>query len=224
MRAFPHVITVTLLACLIGNLTGAETLSYRTTPGEIISKEMFDGTTLPSAWKASKGTWTLVDGSLNGQEKAEDMHAGVFVSKLALPASLIITADVRFEGASNSSMVFNGPDGHICRVSMNPKGFSVSGEKVKSDEADKSVSFGKVEQAFTNGQWYHFTIEITNDEILVFTDAKHVVYGKHAKVARAKNAFALTVGKSSIRYDNISIRAADPNTDWAQRKAELGIQ
>ena len=218
-----YALPLFFLACASGAYAADTPTTYRTTPGKILLEQPFELPALPSDWKAAKGNWTIVDGAINGDEKPEDMHGGVISAKLALPATLVVTAKLRFEGSPATSMVFNGA-GHICRVSVNPKGFSVTGDQDKKDANDKSVSIGKVEQAFTAGQWYQFTIEITGDEILVYTDDKHVVYGKHAKIAREKNSFALTVAKTSIRYDNIIIRAAEPNSDWEKHKATLGIK
>jgi len=206
-----------------GTYAAEKQTTYRTTPGKILLEQQFDQPALPSDWKVAKGNWTIVDGAINGDEKPEDMHGGVLSAKLELPATLVVTASLRFEGSPATSMVFNGA-GHICRISVNPKGFSVTGDADKNDANDKSVSIGKVEQAFTAGQWYQFTIEITGEEILVYTDDKHVVYGKHAKIARKKTAFALTVAKTSIRFGHIVIRAAEPNSDWEKNKTTLGIK
>ncbi len=213
---------VCLFICSL-QISAAETPTYRTTAGAELIHDQFDSDTLPSHWRIAKGAWSIVDGAVEGKEKESDMHGGVLTTKQNFTATIIACADIRFEGARLSSLVFNGPEGHICRVSITEKGFSVSGEKNKNIADDKSVSIGKVEQSFTKGQWYHFTIEITGDEILVYTDDKHVVYGKDAKIGREKNAFAITVAKESIRWDNVCLRTAEPLADWSANKAKLGI-
>jgi Domain of Unknown Function (DUF1080) len=214
-----------LLVALVGSTMAADqkNSAYRVTPGAALLEESFAQPALPGAWSVTKGTWQVIDGALDGREKPADKHAGVFAAKLTLPESFILTADLRFEGAAMTSMVFNGAAGHICRVSVNPKGFTVTGEKDKKNDADKGAVLGKVAQDFAPGQWYHFTIEVSGSEMLVYTDAKHVVYGKDERVARAKSTLALTVSKSSVRYDNLALHAAKPDAAWDKHKASLGL-
>lgn len=211
-----------IVGCATAGAAEPAPAPYRVSPGAVLLEDHFDQPALGKTWTVAKGAWTVIDGAIDGREKPEDNHPGVCSAKVALPETLVVTARLRFEGAAVSTMVFNGA-GHICRVTVTPKGFTVLGEKDKKNEADKNVTLGKVDQAFARGQWYDFTIEITGDEMLVYTDAKHVAYGKDPKVGRAKTSFGLTVGKASVRYDNVVIRAAKPNPDWAKRKAELGL-
>ena len=55
--------------------------SYRTVIGKTLVEEHFDAATLPTAWPAPKGTWTVVDGALECRENPEDEHNSVFLSK-----------------------------------------------------------------------------------------------------------------------------------------------
>ena len=203
--------------------SAAETpVSYRTVIGKTLVEEHFAATTLPTAWTAPKGTWTVVDGALEGREKPEDEHNAVFLSKQTLPATLVPKTDVRFDGAT--ALLFNGPAGHVCRVTMTPNGFTLTGDKDKKDDADKAAVLAKVEQKFTAGEWYHLTIEITGDEMLAWTDATHVGYGRNAKIARDKSAVGISLAKQSGRIDNLIISAAEPDAAWAEHKTALGIR
>ena len=220
MRTFlPSVLSLALASTLFAESSA----TFLTTPGAVLAEEHFDQPKISEPWSVTKGTWQILDGALEGREKAEDKHPGVCSLKVVLPASFVVNASLRFEGASMTTMVFNGA-GHICRVTVTPAGFSVAAEKEKDSPTDKTVNLGKVAQEFIPGQWYNFTIEITGDEMLVYTDLKHVAYGRDAKVARAKSAFNVTVYGSSVRYDNIVIRAAERNSDWPTRKSKLGLK
>lgn len=198
--------------------------SYRTVIGKSLVEERFDAATLPSAWTTPKGTWTVVDGALEGREKPEDEHNAVFLSKQTLPTTLVLKADVRFDGATAIALLFNGPAGHVCRVTMTPNGFTLTGDKDKKDTADKAAVLAKVEQQFNKGEWYHLTIEITGDEMLAWTDATHVGYGRNAKIAREKSAVGISLAKQSGRIDNLIISAAEPDAAWAEHKTALGIR
>lgn len=197
--------------------------TYRTTLGAVVVEEHFDSATLPSAWSAAKGTWTVVDGALEGREKTEDMHNAVFVSKQAIPAAFVLKADLRFDGAASMALLFNGPAGHVCRATFTPKGFTVTGDKDKKDDADKAAVLGKVEQDFAPGQWFTVTIEVTGDEMLVWTDPAHAVYGRHAKIARDKNTVGISLAKVSGRIDNIRLMQATADPAWEQHRAQLTL-
>jgi Domain of Unknown Function (DUF1080) len=197
--------------------------TFRTVPGKALVDESFAVPSLPTAWSAAKGTWTVVDGALEGREKPEDEHNAVFVSKQTIPATFVLKADLRFDGATAMALLFNGPGGHVCRATFTPKGFTVTGDKDKKDEADKAAVLGKVEQTFAPGQWFTVTIEVTGDEMLVWTDPAHAVYGRHAKIARAKNAVGISLAKVSGRIDNIRLLEATDDQAWEQKKAQLTL-
>lgn len=198
--------------------------SYRNVIGKTLVEERFETDVLPKAWTAAKGTWAVVDGALDGREKPEDAHNAVFTSKQSLPTTLVMKADLRFDGASAIALLFNGPAGHVCRVTFTPNGFTLIGDKDKKDEADKPAILAKVDQQFTKGEWYHVTIEITGDEMLAWTDATHVGYGRNAKIARDKTAVGISLAKQSGRIDNIVISAAEPDASWAEHRTQLGLR
>jgi hypothetical protein len=198
--------------------------SYRNVIGKTIVEEHFDTDALPKAWTAAKGTWAVVEGALEGSEKPEDQHNAVYSSKQTLPATLVMKADLRFDGASAMALLFNGSAGHVCRVTFTPTGFTLTGDKDKKDETDKAAVLAKVDQQFTKGEWYHVTIEITGDEMLAWTDATHVGYGRNAKIARDKTTVGISLAKQSGRIDNIVISAAEPDANWAEHRTQLGLR
>lgn len=213
-----------LIPCAVLTASAAETpASYRTVVGKTLLEERF-ATDLPKSWTAAKGAWAIVDGALEGRELPKDEHNAVFTSKLALPATMVLKADVRFDGSTAIALLFNGPAGHVCRVTITPTGFTLTGDKDKKDEADKAAILAKVEQKFSPGEWYHFTIEITGDEMLAWTDPTHVGYGRNAKIAREKTTFGISLAKEIGRIDSIVISAAEPDAAWAEHRTQLGIR
>lgn len=214
------------LLCLLPLLSVAAAdppASYRNVIGKILVEERFEAAALPAAWTAPKGAWAVVDGALEGRERPEDQHAAVFLTKAELPATLVLKADVRFDGAATMALLFNGPQGHVCRVTLTPRGFTLSGDRDKKDEADKPAILAKVEQEFVQGTWYHVTIEIAGDEMLAWTDPTHVGYGRNAKIARTKSAMGIALSKVAGRIDNIQVWAAEADGAWEGRRAQLGI-
>jgi hypothetical protein len=218
------MLLLTVLSIMATAAAAEDPVSYRNVIGKTLVEERFDTSTLPAAWTTPKGAWTVVEGALEGREKAEDDHNAVFLSKLALPSTLVMKADIRFDGAAAIALLFNGPTGHVCRVTFTPSGFTLIGDKDKKDEADKAAVLAKVEQPLTAGEWYHVTIEITGEEMLAWTDAKHVGYGRNAKIAREKSAVGISLSKVSGRIDNLVISSAEPDPMWTERKLSLGIR
>jgi len=107
--------------------------TYRNVIGKTLVEERFETDALPKAWTAAKGTWAVLEGALDGREKPEDAHNAVFSSKQTLPATLVMKADLRFDGASAIALLFNGSAGHVCRVTFTPNGFPLTRHQYKED-------------------------------------------------------------------------------------------
>src|SRR5215217_8190663 len=76
-----------------------------------------------SDWKVAKGKWEIADGALKGAELPADMHGGVVRHTMPL-GDAIIQYDVKLDGGKSTTLSVNGAKGHICRVLVNPTGFS----------------------------------------------------------------------------------------------------
>lgn len=190
------------------------------TKGKLVFEDSFSSDKLDSRWSAAKGDWRIINGALQGSELAADDHAASIRTDVRLPGTLIMQFDFKFDGGSTIHCSFNGK-GHICRATITPKGFTLKGEKVKKDPADKAVTVGQVQQNFVKGKWYTMQIEIDEEEFVARVDDGPVAFGSHAKIAREKTNFGFPMAGVSSKIDNVKIWNATQNPNWASTKRKL---
>jgi len=216
-----RILTTVLLATLIGGVAWADDgQPLVCTKGKLVFEESFSSDTLDARWSAAKGDWKIVDGVLQGSELKADDHAASIRTDVELPETLVMQFDFKFDGGKVIHCSFNG-QGHICRATITPTGFTLKGEKVKKDPQDKAVTVGQVEQEFVKGKWHTMRIEIAGEEFVARVDDGPVAFGSDAKIAREKTNFGFPMAGVSSQIDNIKIWSATLNPDWATTKSEL---
>ncbi len=189
--------------------------------GDLLFEEKFDKGI--ERWATPKGEWKVSEGVLTGAELEKDHHGAVVRTNLELPDTFVLSFDFKFDGAKTLHCSFNGK-GHICRVTLTPKGFSMKGEVDKKDANDKAANIAQVKQDYEVGKWYSMIVEVRGEHFLARTDEKHAGYGAHAKVARAKNNFGFPIGGVSGSVRNVRVWKAQANPDWdSARKALPGL-
>lgn len=190
------------------------------TKGKLVFEESFSSSEIDARWSAAKGDWKIVDGALQGTELKEDQHAASIRTDVELPGAMIMQFNFKFDGGSVIHCSFNGK-GHICRATITPDGYTLKGEKVKKDPADKSVTVGQVQQKFAKGRWYTMQVEMAGEEFVARVDDGPVAFGSHAKIAREKTNFGFPMAGVSSQIDNIKIWSATLNPKWAATKSKL---
>ncbi len=189
-------------------------------PGQLIFEESFSSPSLNSQWTAPKGDWSVVEQSLRGSELPEDNHSAVIRTDVEFPKNFIIRFKFRFNGGKAIHCSFNGK-GHICRATLTPDGYTLKGEKVKSDPQDRSVTVGQVEQKFVSGKWYTMQIEIAGKEFVAQIDDGPIAFGNDKKIDRPKTNFGFPMLGVYSEIDDIKIWSADLNPNWAAKKKTL---
>lgn len=189
-------------------------------PGQLIFEESFSSPSLNSQWTAPKGDWSVVEQSLRGSDLPADNHSAVIRTDVEFPKNFIIQFKFRFNGGKAIHCSFNGK-GHICRATLTPDGYTLKGEKVKSDPQDRSVTVGQVEQKFVSGKWYTMQIEIAGNEFVAQIDDGPIAFGNDKKIDRPKTNFGFPMSGVYSEIDDIKIWNADLNPNWAAKKKTL---
>ncbi|MDB2526010.1 hypothetical protein N9X53_04935 [Mariniblastus sp.] len=189
-------------------------------PGKVIFEDSFSTPSLDSRWTIPKGDWTVSEQALRGSELAADKHSAVIRTDVEFPKNFIIRFKFRFNGGKAIHCSFNGK-GHICRATLTPDGYTLKGEKVKSDSTDRSVTVGQVQQKFTPGKWHTMQIEVAGNEFAAQVDDGPIAFGTDKKIGRAKTNFGFPMLGTYSEIDDIEIWNADLNPNWAARKKTL---
>ncbi len=193
------------------------------TTGALIFSDDF-GKEIASDWRANIGEWAITDGALMGKELAKDEHAAVF--KRALPMKdAVIEFEVKLDGAKNISFGIDDDADHICRLSLDPEGFSVRRDDHDHEGPDKAVPFPRVALEAKPGEWQTVRIEILGETMLGQVQDS-VSFGSDPLLASAKTKAGFVVSGETASFRNLRVWEALPNEDWekTQRKLERDLE
>jgi hypothetical protein len=192
-----------------------------TTAGAALATDSF-AAALPKPWNAGKGTWTVEGGVVTGLELAADKHQAVVRRPLAFKDA-IISFSFRLDGARQISLSINDAKGHLCRLIVDPRGFTLRKDDNDKDKgADKPITFSRVAMTLAPNEWHHAVVELQGSEVVAQVDgATKIAIGENPMLDRAKTNFGFTVAGGPAQFRDISIVAAKPREDWGATKAKL---
>lgn len=171
-------------------------------------------------WKVAKGKWEITDGALHGEEVAADKHAGVTRHAAAFKDA-VIQYDFKLDGAKGTTLSINDAKEHLCRVVINPAGFTVQKDDRDHDGPDKAVVFQRVATPIKAGEWHTLVIEILGKEMVATLDGQKTGFGENDRIADPKANLGFTVTGQSVSFRNLRIWEAQPNPEWNGTKSKL---
>ncbi len=171
-------------------------------------------------WKAAKGKWEVMDGILSGAEKPEDKHGAVMRHALAFE-NAVIQYEVKLDGAKMTTLSISDAKEHVCRVLLNPTGFTVQKDDHDHDGPDKAVIFGRQNIPLKTGEWHTVVLEIVGDTMLATVDGAHATFGSDPLLATKKANLGFTVAGQSTSFRNLRVWDAVPKQDWEKTKLTI---
>ena len=171
-------------------------------PGEVFIDD-FESAELGKKWSVNKGSWTIQDGAVVGQEKKEDQHAAVLTLNLPHRDSML-QFSFKLDGAQSFNLSFNHLKGHLFRVAVAKGGLSVTKDKDAKDPNSKAVLLGKANAEFAPGTWHTMLIELVGDKVSVRTDSQVKLSVQEPSLNVDKTGYRfVTRGASSLRLDDV---------------------
>lgn len=184
-----------------------------TTRGKSLLSDDF-ATGLGGKWKAGKGKWTADDKAVRVAQVKADMHGAVARHDLAF-TSAVISLEFKLDGVKMTSISLNGAKGHIGRVMVTPKQFSVNkDDQDGKDGPDKGEVLAKTELTIKPGEWHTLVVECHGAEMLATLDGKHHAYGKHPALDQPKKNIGLTAAGETVCFRNFQVYEATANPSW----------
>ena len=192
-----------------------------TTPGSAFATDTF-AAALPKPWYAGKGTWTVEGGVITGLEVPADKHQAVMRRPVVFKDA-IIAFSFRLDGARQITLSINAAKGHLCRLIIDPRGFTLRKDDNDKDRgADKAVTFSRISATLAPDAWHHAVVELHGGEMVAqISGSSKVALGAHAMLDQAKANFGFTVAGGPAQFRDISIAAAQPRGEWAETKKKL---
>jgi arylsulfatase A-like enzyme len=174
---------------------------------------------LTKGWRLKPGKWEFVEGAMRGTQLKGDNHSAG--ASLAAPfTDAIIQVEMQLNGCKQAILRVNDRNEHICRVIVNPRGFSAQKDDHDHEGPDQAVPFGTVAWPIAHGEWKTVLLEIRGDEMVATVDG-HSIAGTHPLLAAEKANIGLIVTGTSANFRNLRIWEAKPNRDWPATKAKL---
>jgi hypothetical protein len=188
--------------------------------GKLLMSEDFTVGPLSQDWKVAKGKWDVVDGTLKGAELDADHHPAVLDHALKCH-NLIAQFSFKFAGGKSMALSFNNTNGHVCRVTITPAGFTVQKDKAGKNTSDQPAKLDAVKYTFTPGEWYTMLVEICGREMLARVDDKNMGFGSNDGVDVDKTSVRFPVAGDSVFIKNLRIWEAQIKSDWDATKKKL---
>ncbi len=198
-------------------------------PTERILFEDFSAPELHSRWATPKGQWKPANGVLKGLEIEAQKYTGNVRTKMDFGRTFVIRSRFKLAGAQRTAIAFDGPKGHICRVTIEPHGFSVQKDASATDPNDPVRQLDTAAYPFTKNEWHTLTVEFHGDTVFAWVDDRHFVTGSDPKIDQDKVQFAQSLRgveakDEALLIDEIVAWRAKPRADWAERKSKLLAQ
>jgi Domain of Unknown Function (DUF1080) len=172
-----------------------------------------------AGWKIAKGDWKVVDGVLNGAQLAADNHGAVARYAMTFK-DIIIQYDVKLGAGKATSLSINDAKGHICRISLTPKGFTATKDDHDHDGPNKDVTLGTQTLKSDVNAWHTVLLELRGAELLARVDDQ-VIVRQNPEIDVTKANFGLTVSGQGVQFRNLRVWEALPNASWAETRAKL---
>ena len=167
--------------------------------GKVLVSDDFSGPELQKPWKALKGAWKISDGVLTGSEIAEDKHAAVIRRPLKF-TNAAFEIPFQLNGAKTFHLSINDKGGHLCRVSIDPKGFVLRRDKPNAKSEVKAVVLARHAMAIESGKWYTLQVEISGTKFTARVGDGHVASAEHPDLGGEKLDIGLPVSGQSAAF------------------------
>ena len=210
----------------------AEPTTLMVRPGRVLCQEDFTKGMPPKPmWNPDLvGAWSVVDGWLNGSERAKDHHAAVcFANVENLPAACIIRVRFRIGEANDVQIMGQGKNGEAQRVTfllqMRKTGFGLAAmsDKTATPPEPDTKWFPEVAQALDPNRWYQITLELNGDEALAYTDEQHVGYVRHPVFAKQRWGISLRTNglDRTGSFTDVQLIAGEADPAWEKLRARF---
>lgn len=176
------------------------------------------------------GAWSVVDGWLNGTERAKDHHAAVcFANVENLPSACVIRVRFRIGEADDVQIMGQGKNGEAQRVTfllqMRKTGFALAAmsDKTATPPEPDTKWFPEIAQALDPNRWYQITLELNGDEALAYTDEQHVGYVRHPAFAKQRWGISLRTNglDKTGSFTDVQLIAGEPDPAWEKLRARF---
>lgn len=158
-----------------------------------------------AVWAPAKGKWSIVDGTLVGQELAADKHAAVLNYQKPNRNS-VVRFSFKVEGQTTGfNFSLNHAKGHLFRINVTPAMLTVNLDKDKNDPDSKAEILGSAKAKLESGQWYTMQVEMLGERVVAQVDNGASVAVSHKSLDVDKPNYRFVMRGDSLSIDDLQI-------------------
>ncbi|MBI3877625.1 MAG: hypothetical protein HY300_16975 [Verrucomicrobia bacterium] len=185
--------------------------------GRLLFSDDFAGDAPKPEWGQLKGKWAVANGALRGTEVETDNHAAVTRNRFDY-RNAVFQFTFKLDGCKTASLSLNNQEGHVCRVILTAKDFTVQRDKPNKNTDAKAAKLDTKEAKLADGQWHTMVVEVVGGQMLAKLDDKVVAFGEHPGIDADKKDFGFTVTGSSLLVKRVRVWEAAPKKDFDKKK------
>jgi hypothetical protein len=185
--------------------------------GKLLFSDDFAGDAPKPEWGQLKGKWAVASGALRGTEVETDNHPAVTRNRFDY-RNAVFQFTFKLDGCKTASLSLNNQEGHVGRVIITPKDFTVQRDKPNKKTDAKAAKLDTKEAKLGDGQWHTFVVEVVGDRMLAKLDDQIVAFGENAGLDVEKKDFGFTVAGSSLLVKSVRVWEATPKKDFDKKK------
>jgi hypothetical protein len=174
---------------------------------------------LGEKWKTAKGDWKIADGVLRGVERKDDMHNAAARHPVEFQDG-IVQVSFRLDGAKVVHLSINDAKGHLGRVTIDEKGFSLRKDKHDKNATDAGMLIERRDLAIEKGKWYVLSLEMCGDE-WVARVGNETALGSNPQFKGPKAVVGLIVTGDGASFKDLRVWEATKAADWPKIKEDL---
>ncbi len=209
----------------------AKPVAHMVIEKRFLCKEGFADALPDAIWNAKQyGTWTLVDGRLDGAEREKDHHTAVaYLNVGSLPACCVIRFRFRLGEAREAAIMGQAGSGDqqhptfMLAVDHGGFGLVAMPDRTATPPEPVPTCFPRVSAAIDGAAWHLMTLEIAGDEALAYLDDQHVGYARHPAFLKARWGISLraTGADQPVSFDDVWLSAGALDPRWNQARQDF---
>jgi hypothetical protein len=174
--------------------------------GKLLFSDDLSGPAMAPGWGGKLGKWEMVDGAVKVSQVKEDNHAAVRRHALQYHDA-IFEFSFEFDGATAIGLSLNNKGGHVCRLTVNPKGMALVVDKPNATSELPMVRLAASTNPVASGAWHKVVVEVVGPRMIAQMDDGAAITGENPRVDVDKIDFGIPVGGVSAQVKGVKVYA-----------------
>jgi hypothetical protein len=171
----------------------------------------FDDEKIPvPPWILNHGQWSAKGGAISGKMTESENHGANLSLMAELPESFVFSVNLMLGAKGESTISFAG-SGQGCKLIVSGREMYFRMKAGKSGVAEV-IDWKKLNLSPDKPHRLDFIRH--GDALMAVVDSKHVIYGRHEKIAMDKKRVVIGVSSPAIQIDRVNLNVIETQKAW----------